>query len=317
MRPSPRSISIVVPVYNEQDNVAVLYGRLLSVLENLADDVEIIFVDDGSKDDSLPLISSLAQADPRVRFISFSRNFGHEAASTAGLRCASGEVTVLIDADLQDPPELIPELLAQWRQGFDVVYAVRKHRENESWVKRSTSLIFYRIINSLSNPRLPVDTGDFRLIDRKALDALKQCREISRFVRGLSTWVGFRQVGVPYDRESRHGGKTKYNYIKLTLLAMDAISSFSLAPLRLSLIVGMLGFLVGAILSIRLLLIKLIWDVPIPGYTFQTLSILFFGSLNFVLLGIVAVYLGKVFVEVQGRPLYIIRDQSPSLNVDT
>jgi glycosyltransferase involved in cell wall biosynthesis len=306
-------MSVVVPAFNEEENILPLYRRITTVVGSLCGDYEIILVDDGSTDGTLAAIKNLAGADPRVKYISFSRNFGHEAASTAGLDTAKGEITILIDADLQDPPELIPELMDKWSEGYDVVYAVRRSRDKESFLKKTTSHLFYKVINALSKPPLPVDTGDFRLIDRKALDALRRCREVSRFVRGLSTWVGFRQAGVPYDRQSRSGGETKYNYLRLTLLAIEAISSFSLAPLRLSLILGTIGFFFGAVMSIVVFFQKLLWDIPVSGYTFQMLTILLFGSINFFLLGIIAEYVGKVFLETQKRPLYIVRETSPGL----
>lgn len=310
----PESISVVVPAFNEEHNVLALYERLLPVLSSCAPDFEIIFVDDGSSDRTLEIVRKLGETDSRVRHISFSRNFGHEAASTAGLDIASGQVTVLMDADLQHPPEIIPDMIARWREGHEIVYATRRRREDRGWLKQRTSSLFYRLFNSLSEVPLPPDTGDYRLIDRRALHALRRCRETSRFVRGLSIWVGFRQCGVEYDQKDRHGGRTKYNYLRLSILALDAICSFSIAPLRFSLVLGMLGFLFSAVFSVQILVVWLIWGVPVPGYTFQTIAMLFIGSLNFVLLGLIAEYVGKTYIETRRRPLYIVRDQSPSLD---
>jgi len=261
MERSPASISVVVPCFNEEENLPLLYDRLTAVLPLISRNYEIILVNDGSRDGTLSVMERLSGKNPRVRFLSFSRNFGHEAASTAGLDAASGEVVVLIDADLQDPPELIQSMVARWSEGYDIVYAVRRTRDGEGALKRATSYAFYRLINSLSTPPLPVDTGDFRLVDRKALEAFRECREVRRFVRGLSTWVGFRQIGVEYDRDGRHRGRTKYNYVKLSLLAMEAISSFSIAPLRLALILGGVGILFGAGLSAAVLVQKVLFGV--------------------------------------------------------
>jgi glycosyltransferase involved in cell wall biosynthesis len=313
LTPLPETISVVVPAFNEEPNVRVLYEKLVPILSACASTFELIFVDDGSTDRTLPIIQAMSEADPRVRFVSFSRNFGHEAASTAGLDIASGEVTILMDADLQHPPEVIPDMVARWREGYEIVYATRRLREDRGWLKRSTSSLFYRLFNQLSEVPLPADTGDFRLIDRKALLALRRCRETTRFVRGLSIWVGFRQCGVEYDQKERHGGITKYNYLRLSLLALDALCSFSIAPLRFCLALGMLGFLFGAGFSVQILFVWFVWGVPLPGYTFQTISILFIGSLNFILLGLIAEYVGKTYIETRNRPLYIVRAQSSAL----
>lgn len=306
----PRLLSVVVPCFNEEQNLPVLHQRLAAVLGAAAEDHEIILVDDGSGDGTLAVMRRLAAEDLHLKYISLSRNFGHEAASTAGLDAASGDAVVLIDADLQDPPELIPALVDRWREGYDVVYAVRRSREGEGALKRSTSHLFYKVINALSKPNIPVDAGDFRLMDRAAVDAFLRCRELSRFVRGLSAWVGFRQVGVPYDRDRRHLGRTKYNYLKLTLLALEAVSSFSVAPLRLALLVGVGGVALGAALGAYVAYMKLAHGVPPEGYTLMMLTILFVGSLNILLVGVVAEYVGKVFLETQRRPIYITRESN-------
>jgi glycosyltransferase involved in cell wall biosynthesis len=312
-RKVPASLSVVVPCYNEASNLPALHRRLSAVLSAIPAPREILFVDDGSTDGTRSAIEALAAEDPSVKFLSFSRNFGHEAASTAGLDAAGGEAVVLIDADLQDPPELIPALLSKWAEGYDVVYAVRRSRDGESLLKRGTSHLFYRLVNVLSAQPLPVDTGDFRLVDRKALEAFRECREVNRFVRGLSTWVGFRQAGVPYDRERRLEGRTSYGYGKLLLLAIEAVSSFSVAPLRLALLLGAAGILLGGALAAAVLVQKLRYGVNPQGYTLLMLTVVFMGSLNLLLLGIVAEYLGKVFLETRRRPLYIVDRASEGL----
>lgn len=307
---APNLISVVSPCYNEEGNLRILHERLTEILAGSGCNYEILLVDDGSRDGTLGEMRRIAREDSKVKYLSLSRNFGHEAASSAGLDAASGGVVILIDADLQDPPEVILRLLEKWREGYDVVYAVRSSREGEGLLKKTTSHLFYRLINYLSKPPLPVDTGDFRLMDRKAVDALKTCRERSRFVRGLSSWVGFRQTGIPYKRERRFHGKTKYDYLKLTLLAIEAISSFSIAPLRMSLLFGCLGIAFAAALSSYILFVKIFFGISPQGYTLLILTILFMGSMNIFLLGVIAEYLGKVFVETQNRPLYIVGESN-------
>jgi dolichol-phosphate mannosyltransferase len=303
-------LSVVIPCFNEEHNLAVLHQRLSAVLTTAADDHEIILVDDGSEDGTLTAMRRLAAEDPHLKYISLSRNFGHEAASTAGLEAASGEVVVLIDADLQDPPELILEMVERWRAGYEIVYAVRRSRQGEGRLKRATSHLFYKLINALSKPKIPVDAGDFRLMDRVAVDAFLRCRELSRFVRGLTAWVGFRQIGIPYDRDRRHLGRTKYDYLKLTLLALEAVSSFSIAPLRMALLVGLGGVFSGTALGMYVAYMKLARGVPPQGYTLMMLTIIFVGSLNILLVGVVAEYVGKVFLETQRRPIYITRESN-------
>jgi glycosyltransferase involved in cell wall biosynthesis len=306
----PGRLSIVVPCFNEEQNLPVLHHRLSAILSAAAEDHEIILVDDGSEDGTLAAMRRLAAADAHLKYISLSRNFGHEAASTAGLDAASGDVVVLIDADLQDPPELIIEMVERWRAGYDIVYAVRRSRRGEGALKRSTSHLFYKLINVLSKPKIPIDAGDFRLMDRAAVDAFLRCRELSRFVRGLSAWVGFRQIGIPYDRDRRHLGRTKYDYLKLTLLGLEAVSSFSIAPLRLALLIGLGGVLSGVALGAYVAYMKLAKGVPPQGYTLMMLTIIFVGSLNILLVGVVAEYVGKVFLETQRRPIYITRESN-------
>jgi glycosyltransferase involved in cell wall biosynthesis len=302
-------LSVVIPVFNESGNLEELYGRLVPVLNDQGD-FEIILVDDGSTDNSLEIMRRLHAQDSRVKYVTFSRNFGHEAASSAGVEAATGQAVILMDADLQDPPETIREFVLHWRAGNDVVYAKRRSREGESWVKRFTSYFFYRLLNLLCRIKLPEDTGDFRLMDRKVVDALKVCRERNRFFRGLVGWIGFKQVAVLYDRPPRHSGKTKYNLTKLLLLSLEAITSFSVFPLRLATWTGFISISVSIVLALIVIFQKLFIGIPIPGYPFLIVVILFLGGVQLMLLGVVGEYLGKVYTEVQNRPLYVIREKS-------
>lgn len=302
-------LSIVVPAFNEEDNLRTLHARLSRVASSCTDDYEIIFVDDGSRDRTLELARELAAEDPRVRYVSFSRNFGHEAASTAGLDRADGDTVVLIDADLQDPPELIPQMLTKWREGAHVVYAQRRQRAGESLVKLATSYVFYRILSGLTDVEIPRDTGDFRLMDRKVVLAFRQCRENPRFVRGLVSWVGFRQVALVYDREERHAGETKYSYRKLLRLSVEAITAFSLKPLRLMAWAGMLVVLASAVLMIPLAIDRLNAGTG-SGYALLACGLFFMGGVQLVMLGVMAHYLGQIFQRAQNRPMYIVMEES-------
>lgn len=302
-------LSVVVPAFNESGNLEELYRRLIAVL-NEQGDFEIILVNDGSTDNSLEIMRRLHAQDPRVKYLSFSRNFGHEAASTAGVEVATGQAVILMDADLQDPPETIREFVVHWHEGNDVVYARRRSRDGESWLKRLTSYLFYRVLNLLCRTKLPEDTGDFRLMDRKVVDALKVCHERNRFFRGLVGWIGFRQMAVLYDRPPRSSGKTKYNLIKLLLLSFDAITSFSIFPLRVASLTGLISISVSIVLALIVVLQKLFIGIPIPGYPFLIVVILFLGGVQLMLLGVVGEYLGKVYTEVQNRPLYVIKEKS-------
>jgi len=303
-------ISVVVPIYNEEHNIADLYKRLKTVLASLSGFTsEIIMVDDGSTDASLEKIKEAAEADPSVKYISFSRNFGHEPASTAGLDRAQGDCVVLIDADLQDPPEVIPQMVEKWRQGYHVVYAQRKSRPGESIFKKITSYLFYRIINLFSAHKFPLDTGDFRLIDRQVLLAFRKMGDYNRMIRGMIAWLGFKQTGIYYDREERKKGSTKYNAVKLFWLSLDALTSFSLIPLRFSMAIGFLVMLVSFIFGCIVIYQKLFGTLRIPGYALQTISTFFLGGIQLFMLGIIGEYLGKVYQQTQGRPLYVILEE--------
>lgn len=308
-------ISVVVPLLNEDGSLRELYRRLDAALTPVAA-WEVVFVDDGSTDESIKIIRELSESDPRVRGLQLSRNFGHEPASTAGLDAARGQAVVLMDADLQDPPELIVELFAKWQEGFEIIYATRKKREGESLFKRATSALFYRMINWLSETEIPLDTGDFRLIDRRVLEALKQCREVDRFVRGLVSWTGFKSTAVLYDRPARFAGVTKYNPVKLLLLALDAVVGYSIIPLRFA---SWLGFGVTAftiVLSLVIISQRLFFPaVPMfPGQALLTAGVFFLGGVQLLVLGILGEYMGRTYRQVQGRPIYIV---SRSFGVDT
>lgn len=309
-------ISIVIPVFNEQECLEALFARLRVVEQSLEDTFEYILVDDGSRDRSREIIRELAKTNASLRYIFFSRNFGHEAATTAGIDHAAGDAVVIIDADLQDPPELIPELIAKWREGFQVVYAQRRRRAGESLGKRLTSWLFYRILRWLSGMDLPKDTGDFRLMDKCVVRQFRRCRERSRFVRGLVSWTGFRDVAVMYDRDARHGGETKYNVFKLMALALDAAVGFSNVPLRLALYAGLITC-VFALLMIGIEVVqRVFWDVPFKGYALLVISVYFFGGFTLMLLGLLGEYIGRAYRETQNRPIYIPMEKSSQLPED-
>jgi polyisoprenyl-phosphate glycosyltransferase len=306
-------ISVVIPVFNEEGNLDALHKRLSSLEQAGGDRHEFIFVDDGSRDSSRDIIRRLAATDPRVRYIFFSRNFGHEQATTAGLDNARGDAAVIIDSDLQDPPELIVEMIRKWREGFQVVYAQRRARKGESLFKKATSWFFYRLVRAMSDCDIPRDTGDFRLMDRRVVDAFRRCREQNRFVRGLVAWTGFRQVAVPYDRDERHSGETKYSVVKLMRLAFDAILGFSTLPLRLGLILGLLVSAVAFVEMCRVLYQKLFTTLAIPGYALQTTAILLLGGVQLMVIGLVGSYVGRIYRQSQSRPLYIVAEESEGL----
>ncbi len=303
-------VSVVVPVCNETPCLAELFDRLTKVAEACPERFEFVFVDDGSTDGSDELIERFARQDPRVRFLILSRNFGHEKAITAGLDHAAGDAVVLIDADCQDPPEVIPQLIAKWREGYQVVYGRRLSRPGENPLKRATSWAFYRIIRWLGRVELPVDTGDFRLMDALVVRQVRRCREENRFVRGLVAWTGFRQTAVGYHREPRCAGQTKYGLMKLTALAVDAVVGFSNAPLRLMVYVGLTVCGLSMALGARELLKKLLWDIDIPGYALEITAIFFLNGVQLCMLGVLGEYVGRIYTEAQDRPLYLIARRS-------
>jgi len=306
--PNLVDVSVVVPLYNEAPNVDHLLGRLQAICGSLGFSYEIVCVNDGSRDDTLECLVEHYYKNHTIRVVNLSRNFGKEVALTAGLDYAVGQVVVPIDADLQDPPELIAEMLEKWREGYDVVYAVRRSRQGESWLKKFTADSFYRVISSMSRVPIPRNTGDFRLMDRKVVDALKQLPERSRFMKGLFAWVGFKQTAIYYDRAPRYKGQTNWNYWKLWNFAIDGITSFSLAPLKVWSYVGLSLSILALIYASFLLLRTLIYGVDLPGYASIMVGVLFLGGIQLITLGVIGEYLGRVYEEVKGRPLYLVRD---------
>ncbi|MGV6851265.1 MAG: glycosyltransferase family 2 protein [bacterium] len=301
-----KKISVIVPVFNEAEVLAEFHAETCKVLKQLDYKTEILYVDDGSSDQSLDIIRKLEHHSIQVSYISLSRNFGKELAMTAGLDYVGADAVVVIDADLQDPPWLILEFVKKWELGHDVVYGRREQRQGESWVKRSTASVFYRLITHISRTPIPEDTGDFRLMSRRAVEALKTLRERNRFMKGLFAWVGYRQLAVPYQRQQRSQGKTKWNYWKLWNFALDGITSFSTAPLRfasyLGVIVALGAFSYGAYIIAQTLLN----GADVPGYPSLLVVILFLGGIQLIAIGVIGEYLGRLFEESKQRPLYLI-----------
>jgi dolichol-phosphate mannosyltransferase len=297
-------LSVVAPVYNEEALIDEFYARVCAALEGL--EFELVLVDDGSKDGSVAALEQLAEADPRVRVVFLSRNFGHQTALTAGLDHAIGDAVVMLDADLQDPPELIPKMLDHWRSGCDVVYAVREQREGESRFKLATARWFYRLFDWLAQVELQHNSGDFRLLDRRALDALLSMRERNRFLRGMTVWVGYTQAAVPYKRDPRYAGETKYTVPKMVRFSLDAISSFSHRPLQLA---TLFGFIVStvAFVAIPIVIALRIGGSYLPGFSSLTIAVLLLGGIQLIAIGIIGEYVGRIYDEVKGRPLYLVR----------
>jgi glycosyltransferase involved in cell wall biosynthesis len=304
-------LSVVVPAYNEQPVLAAFHNRLSPVLDGLDVSAEIVYVNDGSTDNTVEVMHSLSSTDPRVSVVDLSRNFGKEVALTAGLDHASGDAVVVIDADLQDPPELIPELIRQWRQGYDVVYAKRTTRRGETVLKRATAYAFYRVLQWIGGGGIPEDTGDFRLLSRRAVDALKQLREQHRFMKGLFSWIGYPQKAVPYSREPRPAGKTKWSYWRLWNFALEGITAFTTAPLKVATYLGLLTATGAFIYGLGLIIVTLMYGNPVPGYPSLMVVILFLGGIQLVALGIIGEYLGRMFDETKGRPLYFVKEYIP------
>ena len=299
-------LSVVVPVFNEQEVLTQFHGRLCAVLDTLPARCEIIYVNDGSMDDSLDLLRRLKDGDGRVAIVDLSRNFGKEIAMTAGLDHARGDAVVVIDADLQDPPELIPELVKHWQEGFDVVYAQRTSRAGESALKKTTAHLFYRLMQRLSRVQIPRDAGDFRLLSRRAADALAGLREQHRFMKGLFAWIGYPQKAVPYAREARHDGKSKWSYLALWNFAIEGITSFSTIPLKVATYLGMLVAFGAFLFGIYIVLDTLLFGNPVPGYPSLLVVVLFLGGVQLMAIGVLGEYLGRMFDETKGRPLYLI-----------
>ena len=300
--------SIIAPIYNEIDNLPELYRRVKEVMDSAGEPWELILVDDGSTDGSTEKIRELAQNDKTVRPVIFARNFGHQVAITAGWDYARGEAVVIIDADLQDPPEVILDLAKKWKEGYEVIYAVRGEREGESWFKLWTASLFYRLIYRITDVKIPVDTGDFRLMDRKVVDVLKQMKERHRFPRGMSAWVGFKQVGVTYKRAARLAGVTKYPFRKMLKLAVNAITGFSYFPLQVATFFGFFSAAV-AILAIPVVIaMRIAGSAAFFGQATTLIAVLFLGGVQLISLGVLGEYIGRLYDEAKGRPLYIVRE---------
>jgi dolichol-phosphate mannosyltransferase len=301
-------ISVVVPLYNEELVVLESYKRLKEVMESLHEPYEMIFVNDGSRDATPVILRRICEADYTVHLIDFSRNFGHQTAISAGMDYATGDAVVVIDADLQDPPEVIPEMIAKWREGYDVVYGKRAERKGETIFKRVTSAVFYRVLKSLSDVEIPVDAGDFRLIDRKVCEALKLVKERNRYIRGIISWLGFRQTGVEYVRDKRFAGETKYPLKKMLRFAFDGITSFSIKPLKLSSYVGGVVSFAGFAYLLVVIFLKLFTDHTVEGWASVMAVSLFFNGVVLMMLGIIGEYIGRIYDEAKGRPLYVVRE---------
>jgi len=297
--------SIVAPVYNEIACLDALLERIQEVMDSTGETWELILVDDGSTDGSTDKIRQLAEIDHRVRKVIFARNFGHQIAVTAGLDFSRGDAVVIIDADLQDPPEVILELIARWREGYEVVYAQRTEREGETWFKRVTASVFYRTIYRITDVKIPLDTGDFRLLDRKVVNVINSMRERHRFLRGMSAWVGFKSVGVPYKRAARFAGSTKYPFKKMLKLALTAVTSFSYVPLQISMWLGFISAGLSIIAIPVVVILRLAGSQFFFGQATTLIAVLFLGGVQLISLGILGEYVGRIYDEVKGRPLYI------------
>jgi glycosyltransferase involved in cell wall biosynthesis len=300
--------SFVIPVFNEAETLDLLYWRLTAVLAGLDGPAEIIIVDDGSTDGTYELASSIASRDQRFKVLQFSRNFGHQAAITAGLDVAAGAAIVIMDGDLQDPPEVVPDMISRWREGFDIVYGIRKNREGESRLKRSSAKLFYRVLGRMSKVEMPFDVGDFRLVDRRALDVVRSMREGNRYLRGMFSWVGFKQTGIEYVRERRARGTSKYSVGKMLTLAGNALAGFSVAPLRLTLVPGLvlvvMSFLSGTVAVAAASLGSFI----VPQWFPLIATACFLGGIQLIVLGVLSGYLARIYDEVKQRPLYVVRN---------
>lgn len=302
-------LSVVVPLYNEEENIDYLFERLITVLEQIQTTYEIICINDGSQDNTLKNLIEYHQKNPTIKVINLSRNFGKEIALTAGIDHTSGAAIIPIDADLQDPPELIVDLVNKWREGYDVVYATRRSRQGETWLKQMTAKAFYQTMGKMSRVPIPSNTGDFRLLDREVVEAIKKLPERTRFMKGLFAWVGYKQTSVMFDREPRFQGTTTWNYWKLWNFALDGIISFSFLPLKVWSYVGVFISFLSLLYASFLIIRTLIFGIDVPGYASLMVAILFLGGIQLITLGIIGEYLGRVYEEVKGRPLYFVREQ--------
>ncbi|MHC5050419.1 MAG: glycosyltransferase family 2 protein [Planctomycetota bacterium] len=306
-------LSVVAPAFNEADVLGRFHERLAKVLDGMPLRAEIVYVDDGSTDRTAAILEEFRTSDPRVAVVELSRQFGKERALTAGIDHARGDAVVVIDADLQDPPELIPDLVAPWRDdGYEVVYALRVQREGESWLRRGTASLFYRLIRRVSRVDIPRNTGDFRLLSRRAVDELKRLRERHRFMKGLFAWVGFAQKAVPYHREPRSAGRSKWNYWRLWNFALTGITSFTIAPLKIATYLGLLIAVLAFAYAVVIVYKTLVWGNPVAGYPSLMTVILFLGGVQLMTMGVMGEYLGRMFEEVKQRPLYIVKSYHPA-----
>lgn len=301
--------SLIIPIYNEEENIPELYRRVSVLMDKLDGLSELILINDGSRDRSLQMIRELHQKDYRVCYLSLARNFGHQTAVTAGLNFARGQAIIILDADLQDPPELIPQMLDKWQQGYHVVYAQRLKRSKESWFKRFTAYVFYRVLRRLADVDIPADTGDFCLMDRQIVDILNAMPERNRYIRGLRAWIGFRQTAVKFERDPRFAGKVKYTFRKSLSLALNSLIAFSRVPLRLSIYLG----LFSAFLSACMALLVLYWRLyqpnsPLTGLATILIAVFFLGSVQLISIGILGEYIGRIYEEVKGRPIYTLAE---------
>ncbi len=316
MSENKKLLSIVSPAYNEAENLGEFYSRVINATDNLNLEIEIIYINDGSQDSTIDIITKQRQIDNRITIIDLSRNFGKEIALTAGLDYSSGDAVIVIDADLQDPPELIPKLVEKWREGYDVVNAKRIKRKGESLLKKVMSYIYYRLLFYLSDINVPRDTGDFRLLNKNALDALLKLREKHRYMKGLFVWVGFKQKEIEYEREARFKGKTKWGFFSLFNLAFDGLTSFSIMPLRLASTIGFLSALIGFFYGTVIVFKTLFFHEPIAGFTSLVVLITFFGGIQLLSIGIIGEYIGRIFNETKNRPLYVVKNIQGSIFLD-
>lgn len=306
-----KKISLLIPAYNEEETLPLLYNELCNVIKDIENyEFEILFINDGSNDNTLNILRMMQDRDSRVNYISFSRNFGKETAMIAGFDYASGDAAVVLDADLQDPPQLLSDMIKYWEQGYDDVYAKRRTREGESWLKKFTSHAFYKLLQKMTKIQIQEDTGDFRLLDKSAIQALKKLREKQRYTKGMFSWIGFNKKEILFDRKPRAAGKTKWNYLKLFNLALEGVTSFTTFPLRIATLIGMIVSVLSIIYMFIILIKSIIWQDPVQGYPSMMVTILFLGGVQLISLGIIGEYVGRIFNETKNRPLYIVSEHN-------
>ncbi|MEK4849603.1 glycosyltransferase family 2 protein [Paenibacillus sp. FSL H7-0756] len=313
MQANSFNLSIIVPMYNEGENVTLFYEKITEVLESNNYTYDIICINDGSKDDTMERLRLLSKIDTRVKVINLSRNFGKEIAMSAGLNYSKADIVIPIDADLQDPPEVIPLLIEKWKEGYDVVYATRLKRDGETWLKKATAHTFYRVMGKMTRFEIPADTGDFRLMTKQVVEALNQLPEQHRFMKGLFSWVGFKQTSITYYREARYAGKSSFNYWKLWNFAIEGITSFSFAPLQIATYLGLIIAVMALVYASYLVIATVTLGNPVPGYPSLMVAILFFGGVQLVTLGVIGEYIGRIYNESKRRPLYLVKEE---LNLD-